>query len=769
MDIQKLPLIKVKGHVVFPSTRVVLEVSRTFPVAAAEDPREIGMRVFIVTQKESEQPGENIYKVGTIAEIERVSKLSSEKSRVVVRGVKRARIDSFSQNTLYAEVLAIDLEDESTEISEEDERVAIKLARTSFESYLRHLKIRSDDMPFIQTSQDLSEISYKIIANINTDVENKQLILEERNPVARLRSCVIIIQRELERLVVQKEVSVNVRQNVEKQQKEYYLREHLKVIKEQLGEKEQTDAEGYEEKIESLAANDEVKNKLNKELAKLKRLPNNAQEASVVREYLDLVLDLPWGDKTDENNDIKHSQQVLEDDHYGLTKIKERIVEFLAVRLKTNGLNAPILCLVGPPGVGKTSIAKSIAKALNRKYVRISLGGLHDEAEIRGHRKTYLGAMPGRIIGAIRQSKKDNPLILLDELDKVGMSHRGDPTSALLEVLDKEQNIAFRDNYVEVPYDISDVLFVCTANTLENIPPALKDRLDIIRLSSYTFQEKKQIAIKYLIKKQMEDHALDDTDLVIDDIALEELINYYTKEAGVRQLERQIESLCRKAVKEVMEKGSDKTQIFITQDNIKTYLGKRKFRLRKTNDEPEVGIVNGLAYTAHGGDTLSIEVNKAAGRGKLNLTGNIGKVMDESATAAFSFIRSNCEVLGIDQNFYRKLDMHIHIPEGATPKDGPSAGVTMATAMVSTLCDVPVKSDVAMTGEITIRGKVLPIGGLKEKVLAAKAAGIKTVLLPQDNESDLFEIEEYAKEGLDFVLVNDIHQVLEHALVHPPA
>lgn len=765
MKTEKLPLIKIKGFVLFPGSRAILEVSYTHSIIAMEASNEVNIFAFVSTEDDSKLNDEkNIYLVGTIAIIENITKVSNEVYKIAIKGLRRAKVKEFEYNSLFAEITVNELEDEEIKLDQEEYENILSLARTSFNSYSRNHTIKPEDINYIRNSDNISGVGYKIISNINTNVKNKQKILEESNPISRLKECIITIQQELERLLIQKEILINVRQNVDKHQKEYYLREHLKAIKEQLGEKDQNDIDLYEDRINKLNAGENVKEKLINEVAKLRRIPNTSQEASVVREYLDLVLDLPWGSKTDENEDIKNAQTVLEQDHYGLEKIKERIIEFLAVRFKTKGLNAPILCLVGPPGVGKTSIAKSIARALNRKYVRISLGGLHDEAEIRGHRKTYLGAMPGRIISALRQAKYDNALILLDELDKVGISHRGDPTSALLEVLDKEQNVSFRDNYVEVPYDVSNVLFVCTANTLDTISPALKDRLDIIHLSSYTFLEKKQIAIKYLVEKQMEAHSLNINDFKITEKAIEDLINYYTKEAGVRQLERKIEALCRKFVKKILDEECKQNTV-IEPENLKDYLGEKKHRLRTIEGEPEVGVVNGLAYTALGGDTLSIEVNKAVGRGRLKLTGNIGKVMDESATAAFSFIRSNCEILGIDENFYRKTDMHIHIPEGATPKDGPSAGVTMATAMVSTLCGAPVKNDIAMTGEITIRGKVLPIGGVKEKVLAAKAAGIKTVLLPADNEGDLSEIEEYAKEGLDFILVQDIHQVLEYALV----
>ncbi|MCL1936504.1 MAG: endopeptidase La [Defluviitaleaceae bacterium] len=762
MEKNKLTLIKIQGRVLFPKISAQIEVEITEDIFGFEEFDE-EIPVFVSTKIENlENHNKNVnidfFETGVIATIIKSTKVTDKLYRLSFIANDKARVINITKDYVDVEILE-DIKD--IEISEDEKAVLLNLAKSNFESYSRYSRVSAEDFEYVKNSNDISSLTYRIVYGINADVKSKQEILEDNNPLTRLKSSIILIQRELEKMLIGREILSNVKVNVEKHQKEYYLREHMKVIKEQLGEKD-GDFEEYQKLINNLKADEIVKEKLNKELSKLRRIPNTSQESSIVREYLDLVLELPWGDKTTENNDIKNAENILDEDHFGLIKVKERILEFLAVRNKTNGLNAPIICLVGPPGVGKTSIAKSIAKALNRKYVRISLGGLHDESEIRGHRKTYLGSMPGRIIAAIRQAKKDNPLVLLDELDKISSSHRGDPTSALLEVLDKEQNITFRDNYVEVPYNISDILFICTANTLDGIPPALKDRLDIIQLSSYTFKEKREIANNYLIKKQIENHGIEDDFLVIENSALDDIINYYTKEAGVRQLERQIESICRKVVKKSLENNE---KITINTDNLADYLGKRKFRIRKVKDVSEVGIVNGLAYTYFGGDTLSVEVNKSSGRGKLKLTGNVGKVMDESATAAFSFIRSNCSTLGINEDFYRKIDMHIHIPEGATPKDGPSAGITMATAMVSTLSNRPVKSDVAMTGEITIRGKVLPIGGLKEKVLAAKAAGIKTVLLPQDNESDLQEIEDYAKEGLDFVLVNDIHQVLEYALV----
>ena len=768
MNLDHIPLIALQGQILFPQTKISFEVSDPEEVAAVQHMNRTSQYIFIAVKKDNptnDPIHDDIFRTGTLGVIEHLLPSSKGGIKVLVRGERKARVREFIASAPFTEVSLDLVPDEAISSSAQDIDALLKLCHLCFENYARHLNLKTPDLAIIKDTSDFEHVAYLIMANIHTQITNKQHLLEDSHPLSRMRRCVSTIQLELERLVVQKELQLNVKKSVDKTQRDYYLREHMKVIKEQLGEGDNTEPDEYAEKIDSLNASDEVKERLYKELSKLKRATPASQEANVVREYLEVALGLPWGEKTEENTDITNAQLILDEDHYGLDKVKERILEFLAVRHKTQGLSAPILCLVGPPGVGKTSIAKSIAKSLNRQYIRLSLGGLHDESELRGHRKTYLGAMPGRIIGALRTTKKDNPLILLDEIDKLDRGHRGDPASALLEILDKEQSTTFRDNYVELPYDISDVMFVCTANSLDRIPYALRDRLDIIQLFSYTFEEKKQISLKYLIAKQKKAHGLNSKDMWVTEDALTELIHYYTKEAGVRQLERNIAALCRKAVKEIIDSGNPDLVITIDAPKVGEYLGRRKFRLKCPNEAPEVGIVTGLAWTAVGGDTLSIEVNKAVGKGRFKLTGNVGKVMDESATAAYSFIRSNYDKLGIDQDFYKNTDLHIHIPEGATPKDGPSAGITMATAMISSLSDKPASAHVAMTGEITIRGKVLPIGGVKEKVLAAKAAGITKVLLPSDNEGELSEIDDYIKEGLDFVLVTDIHEVLAHTLV----
>ena len=571
------------------------------------------------------------------------------------------------------------------------------------------------------------------------------------------------MEKEIERANVKNEIMNRARANMEEAQKEYFLREELKAINEELGDKSGVGEEinGYREKMKKLNMPQYAVDKLEKEFERLKRSQQGAQEGSIIRDYIDNVLSLPWGIYSKESKDLKKAERILNKDHYGLEKVKERIVEFLAVKSATDNINAPILCLVGPPGVGKTSIAKSMARALGREYVRMSLGGISDEAEIRGHRRTYLGAMPGRIIAAMRQAGASNPLILLDEIDKIGKDYKGDPAAAFLEVLDAEQNVNFRDNYLEMPYDLSKVLFICTANSLDTIPGPLRDRLEIVELSSYTAEEKQHIAEEFLIPKQLKANGLTKSQLRFKKDAVADMIESYTREAGVRSLERLVGAVCRKVVKERIHSTK---LVTITKKNITDYLGRRRFKPETINAKDEVGICRGLAWTSVGGCTLSVEVNILKGKGNFKITGNVGKVMEESYNAALSYIRANAEELGVDIDF-EHTDVHIHIPEGATPKDGPSAGITMATAMVSAMKKVPVRSDIAMTGEISIRGKVMPIGGLKEKVLAAKRAGVKKIIIPVENAPDLEEIPEYGKENIEFVLAEQMNDVLSNSLV----
>ena len=571
------------------------------------------------------------------------------------------------------------------------------------------------------------------------------------------------MEKEIERANVKNEIMNRARANMEEAQKEYFLREELKAINEELGDKSGVGEEinGYREKMKKLNMPQYAVDKLEKEFERLKRSQQGAQEGSIIRDYIDNVLSLPWGIYSKESKDLKKAERILNKDHYGLEKVKERIVEFLAVKAATDNINAPILCLVGPPGVGKTSIAKSMARALGREYVRMSLGGISDEAEIRGHRRTYLGAMPGRIIAAMRQAGASNPLILLDEIDKIGKDYKGDPAAAFLEVLDAEQNVNFRDNYLEMPYDLSKVLFICTANSLDTIPGPLRDRLEIVELSSYTAEEKQHIAEEFLIPKQLKANGLTKSQLRFKKDAVADMIESYTREAGVRSLERLVGAVCRKVVKERIHSTK---LVTVTKKNITDYLGRRRFKPETINAKDEVGICRGLAWTSVGGCTLSVEVNILKGKGNFKITGNVGKVMEESYNAALSYIRANAEELGVDIDF-EHTDVHIHIPEGATPKDGPSAGITMATAMVSAMKKVPVRSDIAMTGEISIRGKVMPIGGLKEKVLAAKRAGVKKIIIPVENAPDLEEIPEYGKENIEFVLAEQMNDVLSNSLV----
>ena len=615
----------------------------------------------------------------------------------------------------------------------------------------------------VKEAEDVGQLCDVLGDKVVRAFDDKRKILEETDIYERTVVTIAFMEKEIERANVKNEIMNRARANMEEAQKEYFLREELKAINEELGDKSGVGEEinGYREKMKKLNMPQYAVDKLEKEFERLKRSQQGAQEGSVIRDYIDNVLSLPWGIYSKESKDLKKAERILNKDHYGLEKVKERIVEFLAVKAATDNINAPILCLVGPPGVGKTSIAKSMARALGREYVRMSLGGISDEAEIRGHRRTYLGAMPGRIIAAMRQAGASNPLILLDEIDKIGKDYKGDPAAAFLEVLDAEQNVNFRDNYLEMPYDLSKVLFICTANSLDTIPGPLRDRLEIVELSSYTAEEKQHIAEEFLIPKQLKANGLTKSQLRFKKDAVADMIESYTREAGVRSLERLVGAVCRKVVKERIHSTK---LVTITKKNITDYLGRRRFKPETINAKDEVGICRGLAWTSVGGCTLSVEVNILKGKGNFKITGNVGKVMEESYNAALSYIRANAEELGVDIDF-EHTDVHIHIPEGATPKDGPSAGITMATAMVSAMKKVPVRSDIAMTGEISIRGKVMPIGGLKEKVLAAKRAGVKKIIIPVENAPDLEEIPEYGKENIEFVLAEQMNDVLSNSLV----
>jgi len=765
---QVLPLLPLRGLTVFPHMILHFDVGREKSIKALEEAMINNQLIFLVTQKDArkdEPEIEDIYTIGTISKVKQLLKLPGDTIRVLVEGLNRAEISEFVQTEPFfmTEVTEkIFASDEQGKV--EVEALKRQVLRT-FDEYVKlSNKISPETVTSVMSIEDAGQLADTIAYSIFLKVEQKQELLNEFNPIIRLEKLLEMLIKEIDILEIEKNINAKVRRQIDKMQKEYYLREQLKAIQSELGDKDGIagEVEEYKEKLKDANFPEEVEKKVLKELDRLSKMQQGSAEGSVIRTYLDWVFDLPWNKKTEEVIDLKKAEEILNEDHYGLDKVKERILEFLAVRKFKNDLKGPILCLVGPPGVGKTSIAKSIARSVNRNYVRMSLGGVRDEAEIRGHRRTYVGSMPGRIIAALKQAGTKNPLILLDEIDKMSSDFRGDPASAMLEVLDAEQNFAFRDHYIELPFDLSDVLFLTTANTLETIPRPLLDRMEVIEISGYTEEEKVNIALKYLIPKQIEAHGMQKKNLKINEQAVRDIINYYTREAGVRNLERQIATVCRKAAKHLIT--NNKKSVAITSNNLEKFLGTKKYRYDKANEKDQVGIATGLAWTPVGGDTLSIEVAIMNGSGRQELTGHLGDVMKESARAAISFIRSRADELNIDKDFYNKFDIHIHVPEGAIPKDGPSAGITLATAMVSALTGIPVKKNVAMTGEITLTGRVLPIGGLKEKVLAAHRAGIDTVIIPLDNKKDIEDIPENVRKKIKIVVASNMDTVLKTAL-----
>lgn len=763
----ELPLIALRGSVAFPDSSISFDLSREKSINALEEATKKDKKIFLVSQIDitaDEVDESGLYNIGTVIYVKQMLRLPGGIVRVMAQGLEKAKLIALNQSSPYLKATGEILQDDNN-LSDLEEEAYYDMLNEVFERYTAlSQRLNPEFIMEVVSAVSTYYLTNLLACQSSLKYNDKQEILECDNLKDKVKLLLKKLNHEIEVLTIQREINLQVREKIDKNQREYFLREQAKTIQKELGEKDSfnSEIEEYEKKLEAINMPKEAKSKVQKEIERLKRIASSSSESVVARDYIELVLDLPWDKKDKEAKDIKKAENILNKDHYGLNDVKERIIEFLAVRQKTNGVDAPIICLVGPPGVGKTSIAKSVAKALNRKYVRMSLGGIRDEAEIRGHRKTYVGAMPGRFITALKQCGTNNPLILLDEIDKISKDYKGDPSSALLEVLDGEQNFSFRDNYLELPFDLSDVLFMCTANDISQVEPALKDRFEIIQLSSYTDEEKYNIATKFLVTKQLKKHNLKKSELKIKASAIKEIISHYTKEAGVRSLERQIQKICRKAVK--MLSTEDIKEITVTKSNLADFLGSEKFKSDTINKENEIGSVCGLAWTSVGGTTLSVEVNTMKGSGKFSITGNIGKVMDESAKAAISYIRANATKLGIDEDFYSQKDIHIHIPEGAVPKDGPSAGVTMTTAMVSALKGVPVRREVAMTGEITIRGNVLAIGGLKEKVLAAKKAGIKKVIIPLENQGDLEELEAYVKDGIDFVLADNINTVLENAL-----
>ena len=762
-----MPAVALRGLTILPGMIAHFDISRERSLRAVEEAMEQDQKIYLVTQRnvDSEDPTqEDLYQMGIVADIKQVVRLQNDVVRILVDGISRAALLGFTDNEKYLEA-EICYCDSNADSLPEDLREAMLLGvREAFHRYAAVVgKISKELIRQIDQYEDLEKLIDYVTNNLPVSYELKQQVLEAEDINDRYQVIVSLLLSQVEVISIKNELQKKVKVRVDKHQKEYVLREQLGVIREELGENADSEADEYEKKLSELDAPDYVKEKTKKEIKRFRNMSSSSSESTVERGYIETVLELPWNKMSVDNKDLDHAAQVLDDDHYGLKDVKERILEFLAVRNLTSKGESPIICLVGPPGTGKTSIARSIASALEKKYVRISLGGVRDEAEIRGHRKTYIGAMPGRIVNGLRQAGVSNPLMLLDEIDKVSSDYKGDTSAALLEVLDSEQNCRFRDHYIEMPVDLSEVLFIATANEVSGIPKPLLDRMELIEVSSYTENEKFHIAKEHLVEKQKSKNGIKKEQLTITDSALKDIIRLYTREAGVRSLERTIGKLCRKAAREIFK--DSEAAVKVTKTNLKTYLGNPKYSPEKKNDRAEVGIVRGLAWTSVGGVTLEVEVNVLPGKGELVLTGKLGDVMKESAQAALSYVRSISEGYGIDAEFYTKHDIHIHIPEGAVPKDGPSAGITMATAMLSAITDRPVRADVAMTGEITLRGRVLPIGGLKEKLLAAKVIGIKTVCIPKDNEKDLEEISKEITDGMEIVPVEKFSQVEKIAFV----
>lgn len=758
-----MPILLVDGVVPFPNSKYTFSVEQESLIEGVKAALGMDNKILIANAKKFDEGivEGNIYRIGVVGKIEGAMRILDGVLKITVSTSERGFINSIQKHSDFTLCQV----DSITEINSDVERADVSkdILMDLFNNFRTEIPVQPLTAKLVKEAEDVGQLCDVLGDKVVRAFDDKRKILEETDIYERTVVTIAFMEKEIERANVKNEIMNRARANMEEAQKEYFLREELKAINEELGDKSGVGEEinGYREKMKKLNMPQYAVDKLEKEFERLKRSQQGAQEGSIIRDYIDNVLSLPWGIYSKESKDLKKAERILNKDHYGLEKVKERIVEFLAVKAATDNINAPILCLVGPPGVGKTSIAKSMARALGREYVRMSLGGISDEAEIRGHRRTYLGAMPGRIIAAMRQAGASNPLILLDEIDKIGKDYKGDPAAAFLEVLDAEQNVNFRDNYLEMPYDLSKVLFICTANSLDTIPGPLRDRLEIVELSSYTAEEKQHIAEEFLIPKQLEANGLTKSQLRFKKDAVADMIESYTREAGVRSLERLVGAVCRKVVKERIHSTK---LVTITKKNITDYLGRRRFKPETINAKDEVGVCRGLAWTSVGGCTLSVEVNILKGKGNFKITGNVGKVMEESYNAALSYIRANAEELGVDIDF-EHTDVHIHIPEGATPKDGPSAGITMATAMVSAMKKVPVRSDIAMTGEISIRGKVMPIGGLKEKVLAAKRAGVKKIIIPVENAPDLEEIPEYGKENIEFVLAEQMNDVLSNSLV----
>lgn len=767
---KNIPLIPLRGMSVFPYMVIHFDVGREKSINALEEAMVEDSLVFLCSQKDAvidEPTSDEIYHIGTVSKIKQMLKLPGGSIRVLVEGINRGQILEINKEEPYLEAEIEELIYNPEEL-EKDEKIeaVMRLVEKDFEEYITlSNKVSPDLVLTVSEIEDPGRLADVIASYVHLKEEEYQKILEAFDFYERLEILHGILQNEIEILRIEEQISQRVKKQITKVQKEYYLREQMKAIGKELGEDDgiMEEVEEYKSKIEKIKMPEEVKEKALKEAERLNKLSPNSAETGVIRTYLDWIVELPWDKETKDKVNLKKSREVLNKDHYGLYDVKERILEYIAIRKLTKNMKGPILCLVGPPGVGKTSIAKAIAESLNRKFVRMSLGGVRDEAEIRGHRRTYVGALPGRIISSIKKAGSKNPVFLFDEIDKLSSDFRGDPASGLLEVLDPEQNSTFTDHFLEAPFDLSKVFFVTTANTTATIPRPLLDRMEVIRISGYTEEEKLEIGFNHLLPKQLEEHGLTEDNLKVSKEAIRTVINDYTRETGVRELERNIANICRKAAKRIVEEETKVVRV--NKDNVQKYLGAPKYRYETVEKGHEVGVATGLAWTAVGGDTLSIEVNPMKGTGKLQLTGQLGDVMKESAMAGTSYIRANFEKLKIEENFYKEMDLHIHVPEGAIPKDGPSAGITMATAVISALTDKPINKDLAMTGEITLRGRVLPVGGIKEKVLAAHRAGIKKILLPWENEKDLEEIPAKVKRKIEFVFVKRMDEVLEHALI----
>ncbi|KXI34360.1 endopeptidase La [Bacillus sp. P003] len=764
---KNVPLLPLRGLLVYPTMVLHLDVGREKSVQALEQAMMNDHMIFLATQREIsiDEPGEEeIFKVGTYTKIKQMLKLPNGTIRVLVEGLNRAQIESYVELEDYTSVDIKELAEE--ELKDAEAEALMRTLLDHFDQYIKiSKKISAETYATVTDIEEPGRMADIVASHLPLKLKDKQEVLETVEVKKRLNRVISLIHNEKEVLEIEKKIGQRVKRSMERTQKEYYLREQMKAIQKELGDKEGKTGEvsSLMSKIEESSMPDSVRETALKELNRYEKIPSSSAESSVIRNYIDWLINLPWGIYTEDRLDLKLASEILDDEHHGLEKVKERVLEYLAVQKLTNSLKGPILCLAGPPGVGKTSLAKSIAKSLDRKFIRISLGGVRDESEIRGHRRTYVGAMPGRIIRGMSKAGTMNPVFLLDEIDKMSSDFRGDPSSAMLEVLDPEQNHNFSDHYIEETFDLSQVLFIATANNLATIPGPLRDRMEIITIAGYTEVEKAEIVKDHLLPKQLKEHGLKKGNLQLREAAIYDTIRYYTREAGVRGLERQLAAICRKAAKAIV--AEDRKRITVTEKNLSEFLGKRLYRYGQAETTDQVGVVTGLAYTTVGGDTLSIEVSLSPGKGKLLLTGKLGDVMRESAQAAFSYIRSKADELNIDPNFNEKHDIHIHVPEGAVPKDGPSAGITIATALVSALTGRPVSKEVGMTGEITLRGRVLPIGGLKEKALGAHRAGLKTIILPKDNEKDIDDIPESVREGLTFIPVSHLDEVLEKALV----